>query len=212
MKTDWVKTADSSPDFYAVRAQLAPYPVGAGSQYLKVSLPATVSGTRSVGYLNNRIGTIVGQHEISAALKLGSGSIGTGIGLVLLWDNDRLDDVDALVLEWFGETGGTRLQLRYGPDLSGVVLHSVLTNQFNTWVHVLLQIRYDRVGNQQVWVATSTGSVLTPTWVKAFDQVLTGRHAAIRSGRSGFTVRAGQAGGSAAIDHIRVTSTLSTVT
>lgn len=211
MLADWTRLSDSAPDLTVLRLQTPPIPNGGGSQYLSCSIPASGIGRKNLWYRNDKVGVLTGGHETSAAMRLGAGSVDGRISLVALWSGDRIDQ-DGYVAELVGGAATTSVRLRKG---DGTVLGSAASVAFGTWAHVLLQVRYDRAGNQEIWLATNNLSLnptTSPVWVRAFDPILVLRHAATRSGRTGFGMSSGQYSSVLSIDEIVVRSTLSSVT
>lgn len=215
MYTDWTKHSDSSTDLYAVRVT-AGAPPGGGINYLKVPAASLANaGVRRVAYRNDLLGTIAGRHQVSGALRLTAGSYPVQIGLIALWSGNTLDSFSAFVLELQGISTGTNLVLRRGPHPDGEVIESVAGPALGVWTHVLLQIAYDRVGNQQIVVATDVPSVhpiTAPVWTSAMTVYTTPRQEAIRSGKTGFIVRSNKGAFEADLDLFRVETTLEEVT
>lgn len=209
--TDWTKHTGSSLDLNAIQASSpGPYPSGVGGAYLKVAKSASDAGFRSALYQNKAVGTIQGSHQVSAAFFLGNNSTNVRAGIVTLWGGSSLDDTDGYVLELQGGASTTTLALRRGPG-AGTVLKTVAGPVTGAWGHFVLQVRYDRANNQQIWVGSNAGSVLTPAWTLALQQVVTERSLAIHSGVTGFYVYANNPAFEARFDHLQVKSILQVV-
>lgn len=213
---DWLATPDSVDDLPLVEAVAHPV-AGGGAQYVTTIATTGQSGDRHVGYRNGLVGEVRGRVELAAAFRLETGSLDCSVGLAVLWLTDSLDDESAVRLDLVGVTGGTEWRLFRGmaqqePDDAIATLSA---GPYGVWRHALLQVQFDRAGNQTVWTAVNDLSVHpagSPVWVKLFDQVLIGRHEAVLAAHVGFHIRDGQAGSVAALDEVAVRTALSTVT
>lgn len=215
MLTDWTRLDGTKGSLDVLRGSAAgvlPVAYGAGTQYLSATVPA-VGGERAVGYRNDRIGQFEGPHEISALMRL-SGGIGCSVALVTQWNGDDLTEQNGfeVVLETLALTG-TIFSLRRGPAGTINFIEPVDVTP-NTWVHLLLQIRFDRSGNQIIQIAQNdlaSNLVTSPVWVGQ-DPTVVKRYEVRGAGRSGFVMRSGAPSSILYLGYLAVTSTLSTIT
>lgn len=216
MKADWARTIDSASDqdLRVLRASSSP-PPGSGIYYLRMAAEQfSLSGNRHAGFRNTTVGDMTGQHEVEGILRLGAGSVDAVVGIATIWKQDSLEDPDAYILELVGGTTTPELRLYRGFD-SDTALVSATSLAYGSWVHVLLQVRYDRTGNQQIWVATNDLSLhlaSAPVWLKWADPILVPKHQAKVVGKTGFHMQGGAVGTVVSLDQFAVRSTLSAVT
>jgi len=91
--SDWIKHDDSSADLRALRVDSGTPPNGGGGNYAQVALSGGDAGDRVIGYRNRQVGSVSGEFQVSAALRLTTGSYPVQIGLLTLWDGNSLASV-----------------------------------------------------------------------------------------------------------------------
>lgn len=212
---DWTKLTGADPELTVLRASnetILPISYGAGSQYLISTVPS-VGGKRAVGWLNNRIGLLDGPYEVSALMRLSAAANGCSVGLVTQWGGDDLEQTDGFALVLSMADGNASFSLQRGPG-DGTVLMDPQDATANVWLHLLLQVRYDRAGNQVLQVAANNVAVhgvQSPVWIGE-DPITIKRYQIARgSGYTGFVMRSGDQASKLYLGYINITSTLSSL-
>lgn len=212
---DWTKHSDTTADYQNGRGSVVP-PLGAGVNAFNV-IAGLGSQFKRLAYVNDLVGSVVGPQEVSGAFRLGAGDTLVRTGLIAMWDGISLDSTDkAYVFELVSDPitpAVYKARIRHGPSVSGDIIteSSVIPAVMGKWVQLLLQMKFDQVGNLQLRGARSfaeTDSVLSPIYTEIVPVAVIPREEVRTGGKFAFFVESTQDSFTMEIDHVALNTVL----